>query len=145
MSETELKQSIAMAQQDATTLDYSKWCEQRRQAKLSTDHPLWLTERDNVLARQQSDNAESRRKYLANLESARKAKKAETDAELDRQLEPQKQMLMREWLANNPNFSASDFEKKAWIYLRENLIEQRKAGAVNAELLAQQATGRYTL
>jgi hypothetical protein len=145
MNETELKQSIAMAQQDAETLDYSKWADRQRQSKLPTNHDLWQRERDNVLARQQSDNAESRRKYLASLESARKAKKAETDAELDQQLEPQKQMLMREWLANHPDKTTDDFNKSAWIHLRENLVEQRKAVAVNAELLAQQATGRYTL
>jgi hypothetical protein len=145
MSEIELKQSIAMAQQDATTLDYSKWCEQRRQAKLSTDHREWQKERDHTLARQQSDNAGTKRRYLDKLDDDRKAKKAETDAELDRQLEPQKQTLMREWLANHPDKTTDDFNKSAWIHLRENLVEQRKAAAVNAEMLAQQATGRYTL
>jgi len=54
-------------------------------------------------------------------------------------------MLMREWLANNPTFTATDFEKKAWQHLRANLIEQRNADAMNAEIQNQTASGRYSL
>jgi monoamine oxidase len=143
MTDEQKKQQIAQFEQDEITLNYSKWSEQKRHANLPTDHYLWQTERDRTLARQRSDNAEAGRKYRAKLEAAKAEKRREYDAEIDRELEPQKQRLMREWLANNPNFTATDFEKKAWQHLRTNLIEQRKTEAVNAEI--QSASGRYSL
>ncbi len=131
------------SEQDNVTLDYSKWSFQQRQAKLSTDHDLWKQERDAVLARWQTNNDETRRKYLAGLENEKAAKQAERDKQVDTELEPKKQTLMREWLANNPNETAADFEKKAWQHLRLNLIEQRNNEAF--ELERQRASVRYSL
>lgn len=145
MTEKEIQDEINKAEQDAITLDYSKWSYQQRRAKLSTDHNLWQQQRDRVLARQQSDNAEAGRRYRATLEAVKAEKQGEHDARVDRQIEPQKQTLMREWLANNPTFTATDFEQKAWQHLRANLIEQSNADAINAEIQKQSATGRYSL
>ena len=143
MTDEQTKQQIAQAEQDEITLNYSKWSFQQRRLKLSANHNLWQQERDRVLARQQSDNAEAGRKYRATLEAAKAEREREHDAQIDRELEPQKQRLKREWLANNPNQTAADFEKKAWHLLKENLIEQRNAEAFEAE--KQRAAGRYSL
>lgn len=131
--------------QDNITLDYSKWSFQQRQAKRPADHNLWQQERDRVLARQKADNDEAGRKYRASLETAKAEKQREHDARIDRELEPQKQKLKREWLANNPNFTETDFEEKAWRHLRANLIEQRNADSINAEIQKHRASGRYLL
>jgi hypothetical protein len=141
-AEEKIKQQ---SEQDNATFDYDKWSFARRQAKLSTDHDLWKQERDAVLARWQTNNDETRRKYLAGLENEKTAKQAEADARIDARLEPQKQFLKREWLANNPNETAADFEKKAWVHLRENLLEQRRNETFEAELQSQRSTGRYNL
>jgi hypothetical protein len=145
MTDKELKQSITQAEQDAITLDYSKWGEQRRQAKLSNDHSQWQIERDKTLTRQQSDNADVRRAYLAKIDGERLAKQAEADAQVETQLQPEKKRLQNEWLANNPGATVADFEKKAWHLLKENLIEQRNGEAMNAEIQRQKQTGRYSL
>ena len=145
MTEQEIKEQNARAEQDAITLDYSKWSFQQRQAKRSDDHSLWQQERDRVLARQRSENAEAGRAYRTSLDAVKAEKQREHDAETDRQLEPQKQMLMREWLANNPTLTETDFDKKARQHLRANLIEQRNADAMNAEIQRQTASGRYSL
>jgi hypothetical protein len=145
MTETELKQQISEAEADALTLDFTKWSSRRRQLKLSTDHNDWQIERDRTLARQQSDNAEAGRKYRATLQTAKDEKRREYDAEIDRELEPQKQRLKREWLANNPNQTASDFEKKAWAFLKGNLIEQREAAKMEHTKRQLSASGRYSL
>ncbi len=105
-------------QQDQITLDFSAWSQQRTLAGLSNNHDLWKEQRDDALARQQAHNAETRRKYLAGLEAAKAEKQAEHDAAIDRELEPQKQQLKRDWLANNPAFTEFDFEKKAWVLSR---------------------------
>jgi hypothetical protein len=141
-AEEKIKQQ---SEQDSITLDYSKWSFQQRQAKLSTDHDLWKQERDAVLARWQTNNDETRRKYLAGLENEKAQKQAERDKQIDTGLEPTKQTLMREWLANNPNETAADFEKKAWQHLRANIIEQRNSEAFQAELQSQRASVRYSL
>jgi septum formation inhibitor MinC len=145
MTDEQIKQKIAQSEQDSITLDYSKWSAQRLKAKLPNDHRLWQQQRDRVLARQQSDNAAAGRKYRASLEAEKAEKRREKDAEIDRELEPQKQRLMREWLANNPDQTAADFEKKAWHLLKENLIERAKAEAFEAESKRQSASGRYSL
>jgi vancomycin resistance protein YoaR len=132
-------------EQDQITLDFSKWSQQRTRAKLSNDHTLWIEQRDDVIARQQAENAELRRKYLNGLAAAKAAKQAEHDAEVDAELEPAKQTLMRGWLANNPDQTEGDFEKKAWQHLRTNLIEQRKTAAMEATEQQLRASGRYNL
>lgn len=145
MTEEQIKQSIAQGEQDAITLDYSKWSFQQRQMKRSDDHGLWQQERDRVLSRQQSDNAAARQRYLDKLESDRKAKQAETDDRIELSLAPEKRRLQNEWLANNPGQTAADFETKAWHLLKENLIEQRTSELMKAELQRQAETGRYSL
>ena len=143
MTDEQIKQQIAQSEQDNITLDYSKWAAQRRQAKLSDDHNLWQIERDQTLARQSSDNAEARRKYLDGLEIARNAKKAEADAQTEAELQPEKRRRQNEWLANNPTQTPADFEKKAWHLLKENLLEKKSADI--AEATKQQLAGRYSL
>ncbi len=102
-------------------------------------------ERDRTLARQRSDNDEARARYNTKLEAERASKKADADAQTEAALAPEKRRLQNEWLANNPVQTAADFEKKAWHLLKENLIEQRKYEAINAEIQSQSATGRYSL
>ncbi len=143
MTDTEILDQYNQATQDAITLDYSRWSFQQRQAKLSDNHDLWQQERDRTLARQQSDNAQTRRKYLDGLEAAKAEKQRELDAVIELDLAPEKRRLQNEWLANNPNFTASDFEQKAWHLLKENLIEQRRAEAFEIE--KQRVASRYAL
>ncbi len=142
---TEREKMKWQSEQDQITLDFSKWSQQRTRAKLSNSHGLWVQQRDDVLARQRSDNAEARRKYLAKLDDDRKAKQAETDAQIELSLAPEKKRLQNEWLANNPTQTSADFEKKAWHLLKENLIEQQKAASLEAEIQRQTSTGRYSL
>jgi hypothetical protein len=144
MSDLVLKQSISQAEQDAITLDFTKWSAQRIKAKLPNDHNLWQIERDRTLEHQQSENAEIRRKYLAKIDRDRNAKKAEAEADAEIELQSEKKRLQNEWLANNPTQTAADFEKKAWHLLKENLIEQRNADTLDAEIQRQKQSGRYS-
>ncbi len=145
MTDEQIKQSIAQSEQDNITLDYSKWSFQQTRAGRSNSHDLWQQERDRTLARQQSENAEVRRKYLGGLEQQRKAKQDEADAQIELELAPTKKRLQNQWLVDNPTQTPADFDKKAWHLLKENLIEQRNSEVMNAEIQAQAATGRYSL
>jgi hypothetical protein len=143
MTDEQIKKELSQVEQDNITLDYSKWSFQRRQANLSTEHSLWETARDYVQLRQVRDNSETRGKYLAGLEAKKAEQRREHEREIDAELEPTKQRLKRDWLANNPSFTESDFEKKAWVHLRQNLIEERNTASLSAEIAAQMAKGRY--
>jgi len=102
-------------------------------------------ERDETLARQQIENDELRRNRLARLASAKDEKRREHEREIDAELEPQKQRLKRDWLANNPAFTEFDFERKAWILLRQNLVEERNAASLSSEIQSQMAKGIHSL
>jgi hypothetical protein len=111
--------SIEESTSDAITLDFSKWSARQRQLKASTDHSLWVKERDAVLRRQQSENEKAKRQYQTRLDAEKAAKRAEIDAETARELEPRKQVVNRQWLADHPDKTAADFESAAWPLLRE--------------------------
>jgi hypothetical protein len=145
MTDEQVQQQINQATQDATTLDYGKWSFEQRRANLPTDHNLWQQVRDQTLRRQQSDNEAARQRHLAKLAGDRKAKQAETDAQVEVELQPEKRRLQNQWLADNPTQTAADFESKAWHLLKENLVEQRNADIMNAEIQSQAASGRYSL
>ncbi len=140
-----MNQKFTQSEQDTISMDFDRWSHQQRQLKLDASHDRWRQEKEAVLSRWQSENDATRREYLAGLEAAKAEKQSQHDREIDAELEPAKQTLMRGWLANNPDQTPADFEKKAWQHLRANLIEQRKADAFDAELRAAKASGRYSL
>ncbi len=142
---TDLEKMTWQTQQDQITLDFSAWSQQRTLAGLSNNHDLWQDQRDDVLARQQAHNAETRRKYLAGLEAAKAEKQAERDAEIDQSLEAKKQQLMRQWLVDHPDKTAADFDKLAWTYLRQNLVEQGEADNRESVRNSMLKTGRYAV
>jgi hypothetical protein len=129
--------------QNNVTLDYTAWSFERRRRGLSTSHDLWQSERDYVMREQFTANAETRRKYLATLQEKRDAEARADERVIDAELLPTKLRLKRDWLANNPTFTEADFEQKAWVHLRQNLVEERAANAANAEIKRQLASGRY--
>ncbi|CAN5176405.1 hypothetical protein BH20ACI1_BH20ACI1_20130 [soil metagenome] len=145
MTDEQLKQSVAQAEQDAITLNYAKWSFQQVRAKRPNDHETWQQERDAVLARQQSENAETRRKYLAKLAAEKAEKQAERQRQIDIELAPEKKRLQNQWLVDHPGKTESDFNKEAWLLLRENLIEARNNQTLEAEKQRQLSTGRYSL
>ncbi len=145
MTDKEILDQFNQTSQDNTTLDFTKWSFQQRQAKLPSSHELWQQEHDAVLARQQSENAAVRRKHLDGLEIARNAQKAEAESEIELDLAPQKKRLQNQWLADHPGKTEADFNREAWHLLRENLVEQRQAESLQAELQAQLSSGRYSL
>ncbi len=142
---TDLEKMTWQTQQDQITLDYPAWSQQRTRAKLSNNHGLWEEQRDDVLARQQAENTVIRQKYLNGLASARAEKQAEHNAEIDQSLEAKKQQLMRQWLADHPDKNAADFDKLAWTYLRQNLVEQSEQDNREAVRNSLLKTGRYAL
>ncbi len=143
MTDKELQDQINRAEQDAITLDYTKWSFEQRRAGHSTDHDLWQRERAAVLSRQRYDNDAARQRHLSKIAAAKDEKRRQHEREIDAELLPTKLRLKRDWLANNPTFTEADFESKAWTHLRANLVEERKSDAANAEIKRQLASGRY--
>ncbi len=141
MTEQEkIQKSMAQIEADNINLDYTKWSFERRRAGLPTNHDLWQNARDQTLARMKADNAESRQRYLSKLADEKAERQRERDAEIDLELAPTKKRLQNQWLVDNPTQTVADFDKKAWHLLKENLIEQRNADSLNAEVQRQAAS-----
>jgi hypothetical protein len=143
MTQEEIRKQHEQQLQNNITLDYTKWSFERRRRGLSTDHDLWQKERDYVMREQFTHNAETRRKYLAGLQEKRDVEARADERAIDAELLPKKLRLKRQWLADNPTFSENDFETKAWVHLRQNLVEERTDAAREAELKRQLSTFRY--
>lgn len=109
------------------------------------DHEQWQLDQQREQTRRELDNAETRRKYLTGLE-AEKAEKAKlADIALDIELEPRKQILLREWLAGHPGKTSGDFDSLAWPHLRENLIAEIAESKRRATIAEARESGRYAL
>jgi hypothetical protein len=98
-----------------------------------------------ALWRQKAHAEAGKRKRTAEREAERLTAQAKLDAEVELSLAPEKKRLQNQWLVNNLTRTPSDFEKKVWHLLKENLFEQRKNEAFEAELQSQRASGRYSL
>ena len=109
------------------------------------EHAEHLRQQEITAQNSRDENAALRAKYLAGLEAAKTAKQAESDAAIDQSLMPKKQQLMRQWLADHPDKNAADFDKLAWTYLRQNLVEQGEMDNQEAMRKSLLATGRYAL
>lgn len=129
-----------MTQQETELQDYHVWFEKRRQAGLSTDHETWQKQREAALLRQKVDNAATRREYLAGVEAKRADEQARYEREIEASLEPEKTRLKNEWLANNPTLTAADFERETWHLLKANLIAERDAAQMEAEMQKARAS-----
>lgn len=90
-------------------------------------------------AANQADNARARREYDRRLEAEQKAKREAFEDEIDERLAEDKTRLRREWLAEHPDQTSQDFERKGWRHLRENLKAELKVAdqtATHAQLVA---------
>jgi hypothetical protein len=124
-------------------LDFTAWSARERRAGKPHDHASWQSVRDAAIFDSKWENAKARSEYLATLAEKKAVEERKHQREIDAELLPQKQRLMRQWLADNPTFTEADFETKAWIHLRQNLIEERTDAARAAELKRQLSTFRY--
>lgn len=86
--------------------------------------------------------AELKRRNLETIHAEREATRL---AQIESELAPHKQRLLRAWLADHPSLTAAEFDAKAWPQLRANLIDELKQQQLATELEAAKATGRYSL
>ncbi len=77
-------------------------------------------------------NARLKQERLDKLKSERKAAQEKDERAIDANLEPKKQTLRRDWLANHPNETEKTFETKAWPHLRANLKTELQEQAEQA-------------
>jgi hypothetical protein len=142
MTAEELKRHEQQLQNNVT-LDYTAWSAQQRRAGKAFDHQSWQTARDAAIFEQKWENARARSQYLATLAEKRDAEARQHEREIDAELLPTKLRLKRDWLANNPTFTEADFESKAWIHLRANLVKEREDLSQAAEIKRQLSRLRY--
>jgi hypothetical protein len=143
MTPEEIKRRHEKQMRINTALDFTKWSAERREAGKPHDHATWQTARDAVLFQQKWDNAKAHNQHLAELQEKRDAEERAIERRIDEELLPKKLRLKRQWLADNPTFTEADFESKAWVHLRQNLIEERTDAGHAAEIKRQLGRLRY--
>ncbi len=121
---------------------------QRRQERVLDEQRKEREQREQQERADQDErvrhNAETRRQYLATLEEKREGERRRAEAEVDRQLEPEKQRARNEWLANHPYQTPTDFENTWKQFLRPNAVENLERQAYEATKQALRATGKYS-
>lgn len=88
-------------------------------------------------------NAIAGKQIEAGLEAKREAERQDREARIDAELEPEKQRLQRQWLADHPDKTARDFNTHAWPLLRANILEQHKAATFEATRQQLLRSGQY--
>ena len=108
-------------------------------------------EREAVQARaereaeeRREENQRFRDEHLAGLATQRAEEHKLEERRLDALLEPEKQRRKRQWLADHPDKSESDFERHAWPQLRVNLVEEMEAADEKEIEMSLRRTGRYS-
>jgi len=137
-----IEDEIAEAKSDAITLNFAQWQQQERLAGRPFDHSSWIKKRDAVLFNQKWRNSQARESRLKNLEGLKLARQQENEDALNQELLPQKQAIMRSWLASNFGKTESDFNESAWPHLRANLLVERDESARQNEMDAARLRSR---
>ena len=102
-------------------------------------------ERERQLEEQRRENQRARDEYLAGLEAKRAEERKRAEQALDRELEPHKQRMKRDWLVAHPDKTETDFERQAWPLLRQNAIEDQREQQIQATMAEMRRSGRYSL
>jgi ATPase subunit of ABC transporter with duplicated ATPase domains len=74
-------------------------------------------------AERDKSNAKTRQEFLAALAEKKAQAHAKSQAEVDLQLEPEKNRVRNSWLANHPRENSDDFEEVWKKHLRENAFQ----------------------
>ena len=90
-------------------------------------------------------NQAAREEHRAALAAQQAAERRRREAEVNQRLEPIKQRLKREWLADHPESDERVFEQKAWPQLKLNVLEDQRAELVRRVQEQLKATGMYSL
>jgi hypothetical protein len=143
LNENEIKEMNQVMQDVNDTLEFHKWQDIRRTAGLSMDFESWEKARDLALWRQAAHAEAGKRNRTAEIEAERLTAQAKMDAEIELELASDKRRLRNEWLVNNPTQTPSDFERKAWHLLKENLIAERADAQMEVEMRAAKASMDY--
>ena len=78
-------------------------------------------------------------------EEAEKADRLKAQEErLEEALSPERERLMREWIANHPGKTEADFSRFAWPQLRPNVVAEREAHFRREQSERILASGQYS-
>ena len=92
-----------------------------------------------------AENDAAREARIAKQRAEEAEREAQHQAEIDARLEPVKQRERRRWLYDHPDRTETDFEKKAWPLLRQNLIEEDEEQAKRELMDRLRRSSRYSL
>jgi len=77
------------------------------------------------------ENEDARARYMAGLEAQKVTREQLAAQRLEDELSADRIRLERAWLVDHPEKSAADFRRVAWPLLKANLLDERRAAAVD--------------
>lgn len=78
-------------------------------------------------------------------DNAKAEARAKMEAKINASLAAEKETAKRAWLANHPDHTAEDFERRAWPQLKGNIMEARDKADTERAINNLRATDRYRL
>ena len=128
-----------------TGQSYGNYVTQQAIARQRREREAWEEEQREEREEQVRANTAARERYLAGL-AAQKAEVARRQAaETEAALAPAKERARRDWLIAHPGQDAAAFENVAWPLVRENLLADEQARALEATKAQIRLDPRYSL
>jgi len=124
---------------------YGNYVTQRALARQRAEREAWEEQQAEEQAERVRANAEARARYLTGLAKQKAEVARRQESETDAALAPAKERARRDWLIANPDRDAAAFEQAAWPLVRENLLADERARALEATRARLAIDPRYSL
>jgi hypothetical protein len=122
---------------------YGNFVTQQALARQRREREVWEEQQREEQEEAVRENAATRERYLAGLAAQKAEAVRRQEAETDHELGPAKERAQRDYLLAHPGKDAAAFEKLAWPLIRENLIADQRAAAVEATKAKLRSSGLY--
>lgn len=111
---------------------YGNFVTQQALARQRREREAWEEQQQEEQAERVRANTEARERYLAGLAAKKAEERRRHDAETEAALAPARERARRDWLLAHPGQDAAAFDKVAWPLVRENLLADEQARALEA-------------
>ena len=122
---------------------YGSYQTQQALARQRAEREAWEEQQKEEQEERVRANTKARETYLSGLAKQKAEVVQRHEAATAAALAPAKERARRDFLIANPGRDAADFEKVAWPLVRQNLLEDEKAQALEATKTQLRSSGRY--
>ncbi len=112
--------------------DYYSFATKQAIARQRAEREQWEAQQKAEREAQVRENAAARQRYLDGLAKQKAEAARQQEAATDAALAPARERALRDWLLAHPGRDADAFEGQVWPLVRANLLEEQRAGVIEA-------------